>query len=36
MTDFLLLHPAMEIELTLTDRYVDLVAEGYDALGLAP
>ncbi|MET1083066.1 MAG: LysR family transcriptional regulator [Burkholderiales bacterium] len=32
VTDFLALHPAMEIELTLTDRYVDLVDEGYDAV----
>lgn len=37
VTSFLASHPAMEIELCLTDRYVDLVDEAYDvALRLGP
>lgn len=37
VTSFLAMYPAMEIELCLTDRYVDLVDEGYDlALRLGP
>ncbi len=30
--DFLERHPALEIELNLTDRYVDVIDEGYDAV----
>jgi DNA-binding transcriptional LysR family regulator len=37
VTRFLAMYPAMEIELCLTDRYVDLVDEAYDvALRLGP
>lgn len=37
VTSFLAMHPAMDIELHLTDRYVDLVDEAYDvALRLGP
>jgi len=32
VADFLDLYPGIEIELTLTDRYVDIVDEGYDAV----
>lgn len=32
VTSFLAVYSAIEIELTLTDRYVDLVDEGYDAV----
>ena len=32
LSDFLERHPAMEVEINLTDRYVDLVDEGYDAV----
>lgn len=32
VTDLLGRHPALEVELTLTDRYVDVVDEGYDAV----
>jgi DNA-binding transcriptional LysR family regulator len=32
VTDLLRLHPELEIELTLTDRYVDMIDEGYDAV----
>lgn len=32
LTDFMARHPAIEIELALTDRYVDPVHEGYDAV----
>ena len=30
--DHLRLHPGVEVELTLTDRFVDIVEEGYDAV----
>ncbi|MCQ8781843.1 LysR substrate-binding domain-containing protein [Mangrovibrevibacter kandeliae] len=32
VTRYLRDHPMMEVELTLTDRYVDIVDEGYDAV----
>lgn len=32
VADFLDRHPGLEIELTLTDRYVDIVGDGYDAV----
>ena len=32
LNDLLDRHPALEVELDLTDRYVDLVDEGYDAV----
>jgi DNA-binding transcriptional LysR family regulator len=32
VAEFLALHPAVEVELILTDRFVDLVDEGYDAV----
>ncbi len=32
LTDLLEKHPALELELDLTDRYVDMVEEGYDAV----
>ena len=32
LTDLLKDHPALEIEVNLTDRYVDVVDEGYDAV----
>ena len=32
VTSFLERHPAVKVELILTDRYVDLVDEGYDAV----
>lgn len=32
LTDFLELNPAVEIELTLTDRFVDVVDEAFDAV----
>ena len=32
LTDLLRDHPALEIEVNLTDRYVDVVDEGYDAV----
>ncbi|WBO21535.1 LysR family transcriptional regulator [Sphingomonas abietis] len=32
IADFLDRHPGIEVELTLTDRYVDIVDEGYDAV----
>jgi DNA-binding transcriptional LysR family regulator len=32
LTEFMARHPALEVELVLTDRYVDLVEEGFDAV----
>lgn len=32
VTGLLARHPALEVELTLTDRYVDMVDEGFDAV----
>lgn len=32
ITRYLQAYPGVEVELTLTDRYVDVVAEGYDAV----
>lgn len=32
VSDFLKLYPLIEVELSLTDRYVDLVNEGFDAV----
>ncbi|GLK67475.1 LysR family transcriptional regulator [Hansschlegelia plantiphila] len=32
VTDFLRIHPQVEVALDLTDRYVDVVGEGYDAV----
>ena len=32
LADLLKLHPSLEIELNLTDRYVDMIDEGYDAV----
>lgn len=32
LLQFLARHPGIELELTLTDRYVDIVDEGYDAV----
>ena len=32
VTDFLARHPAVEVELTLTDRFVDVVDEAFDAV----
>lgn len=32
VTGFMARHPAVEVELVLTDRYVDLVEEGFDAV----
>lgn len=32
LADFVARHPAIEVELSLTDRFVDLVGEGYDAV----
>lgn len=37
VTRYLRLHPGVEVELTLTDRYVDMVDEGFDvAIRLGP